>query len=144
MSEKWWTDSPTTTGHGIHSQYNPEAIRQWEERERRFPRRVPSPDRTLQQLRTLQQPPSTPGSFKTVEPLPPAVVAKQPLKAPTLPQYAHHHHFGWLPPTPERRIGGSFSQPVATQSGHAYSYGIANAHNQRIHNTHAAISTRKP
>ncbi|GFR41230.1 hypothetical protein Agub_g1903 [Astrephomene gubernaculifera] len=146
MSKKWWTGCQTTTGRGIFSQYNPDSIKEWVEREQKIPRKMPSPDLTLGQLRSLQKAPINPEGFITAlpEPQDPTARLQQPLKLPTLPQYAHHHHFGWLPPSPERRIGGSFTDVTASQSGHSYAYGIANDHNQRIHNTHMAISTRKP
>ncbi|GLI68936.1 hypothetical protein VaNZ11_013364 [Volvox africanus] len=144
MSNKWWENSRTTTGRGIFSQYNPDSVKEWVERERKLPRQPPGPCPTLEQLRTLQKPPPTPDGFTTREPRPTTAPVEQPLKSPTLPQYSHHHHFGWLPPTPERRIGGSFVDQKPADSGHAYSYGIANGHNQRIHNTHVLISTRKP
>ncbi|PNH12107.1 hypothetical protein TSOC_001011 [Tetrabaena socialis] len=138
------TDIGIATGRGIFSQYNPDAAKEWVEREQKIPRRMPSSDKTLTQLRALQQTLPTPDGFRTTEPRPTSSNVQQPLSTPTLPQYAHHHHFGWLPPTPERRIAASPPVVSSRHGGHAYSYGLAQAHNEKIHNTHMAITTRKP
>ncbi|PNW85060.1 hypothetical protein CHLRE_03g170050v5 [Chlamydomonas reinhardtii] len=143
MSNKWWNGPQTTTGRGIYSQYNPDSIKEWVERSQ-SPRRVGTSDRSLAQLRELQRPTTTSTGHRTMEPRPVNAHVQQPLSSPMLPQFVHHHHFGWLPPSPERRVGGSIAHASPRQAGHGVSYGIANSHNHQIHNTHMLISGRKP
>lgn len=98
-----------------------------------------SPERSLRELRALQSIPAVPGHV-THEPRSTSAHVQQPPIQPVLPQYSHHHHLGWNPPSPERRLGGL----TTSNKHHAVSYGLANGHNHKIHHTLSAISTRKP
>lgn len=68
----------------------------------------------------------------------PRSTTQQPLSKHYLPHAAHHSHFGWAPPTPQREGGKLHTKE------YAFCYGLANQHNQRVHNTHMAITTRRP
>jgi len=95
---------------------------------------------SLQELREIQHPTSMKNQVSRDPKTTQLPAVTQPFQKPFLPQFSHHHHFGWNAPTPESRYGSL----DPTSVNHSYQYGIANQTNQKITNTLSLISSRRP
>lgn len=168
MSGRWWEKAQTTQGHGIHSQYKPDHMKEWIAKETRRQERGSSPEKavydpanslhrsslhfpiegeriehkhhattkSLTELKNYQTAAQT--SIDVKYATAPEVVGAQPLQGKKyLPHLAHHHHFGWNPPTPQSRIG------APDIKNNIYKMGDAQKFNHNIYAKSALITTRK-
>uniref|UniRef100_A0A7S0WWM3 Uncharacterized protein n=1 Tax=Chlamydomonas leiostraca TaxID=1034604 RepID=A0A7S0WWM3_9CHLO len=165
MSNTWWDGAHTTVGHGIHSQYRAEFQKEWFNKETRRHDRAQSPERFfspnaslhngtglipgeplehrhhamskhLSELKLYQTAPPS-GGFTTKVPTQPEVVGQQPVKTQHLPHLCHHHHFGWVPPTPQ----GPYA--VVDSKVNHYKMGQAQNYNHKVFSKASLITSRK-
>ncbi|GAX77469.1 hypothetical protein CEUSTIGMA_g4913.t1 [Chlamydomonas eustigma] len=95
--------------------------------------------KTLVELRQYQTLPVT-EKHEISYPRDPEIVTAQPLTDKHLPHMSHHHHFGWVPPTPQARIA---LLDVNHHKDHFYRMGNAQKFNHDIYSKSSLITTRK-
>jgi len=95
--------------------------------------------KSLAELRQYQVLPPSLG-HSTQFPKGPGVVTAQPLTTKHLPHMAHHHHFGWNPPTPQSRI--AVFDPKHQKDNHS-KWGDAQKYNDSIHSKASVMISRK-